>query len=94
MKKVSIFLFTMLGIPIVQADNKPLQPDLNQLDAQQQRQNAHISQQPEQLQPQPNIRSQSESSTLTLPPDESPYYPIQSVTLTDYAKTQADTQFK
>ena len=44
MKKVNIFLFTMLGIPIVQADNKPLQPDLNQLDAQQQRQNAHISQ--------------------------------------------------
>ena len=52
MKKVSMFLFTMLGIPIVQADNKPLQPDLNQLDAQQQqRQNAHISQQSEQLQP-------------------------------------------
>ena len=95
MKKVSIFLFTMLGIPIVQADNKPLQPDLNQLDAQQQqRQNAHISQQSEQLQPQPDIRSQSESSTLTLPPNESPCYPIQSVTLTDYAKTQADTQFK
>ena len=56
MKKVSMFLFTMLGIPIVQADNKPLQPDLNQIDAQQQqqqqqRQNAHISQQSEQLQP-------------------------------------------
>ena len=48
-----MFLFTMLGIPIVQADNKPLQPDLNQIDAQQQqqRQNAHISQQSEQLQP-------------------------------------------
>lgn len=85
----------MLGIPIVQADDAPLQPDLNQLDAQQQqRQNAHINQQSEQLQPQPDIRSQSESSTLTLPPNESPCYPIQSVTLTDYAKTQADTQFK